>query len=78
MRNATSKHQQQIDANCEHFKSILPNILHTHRNKYALLQNCEIRGYYDTLSDGLEAARSFCPEGDYSIQEVTDRIIDLG
>lgn len=78
MRDAISKRQQQVDANYEYFKSILPGILHVHRNKFALLQNCEIRGYYDTLADALEAAHAFCPEGDYSVQEVSDRVIDLG
>ena len=78
MTNTTSKRQQQVDANYEYFKSILPNILHVYPNKFALLQNCEVRGYYDTLSDALEAARAFCPEDEYSIQEVTDEVIDLG
>ncbi|MCY4049678.1 MAG: hypothetical protein OXF24_08830 [Hyphomicrobiales bacterium] len=78
MRAATSKRQQQVDANYEYFKSILPGILHIRRNKFLLLQNCEARGYYDTLSDALEAARVFCPKGDYSIQEVTDKVVDLG
>lgn len=78
MRDATSKRQQQVDTNYEYFKSILPGILHVHGGKFALLQNREIRGCYDMLADASETARVFCPKGDYSIQEVTDRVIDLG
>lgn len=77
MVHAASKRQQQVDANYEYFKSILPDILHIHRGKFLLLQNCETRGYYDTLSDALEAAHVFCPEDEYSIQEVTDEVIHL-
>ena len=78
MRDAISKRRRQVDTNYEYFKSILPGILHVHGDKYVLLQNCEVRGYYDTLADALETARAFCPEGDYSIQEVSDRVTDLG
>lgn len=78
MSNKISKQQRQVNANYEYFQAILPDILRAHRGKYALLQNCKSLGYYDTLEDATKAARVFLPGKAYSIQEVTNTVIDLG
>ena len=70
-------HQPNED-NYQYFKTILPDILHIHQGKYALLQNRQVLAYYDTLEDALMTAHAFCAEDGYSIQEVTDRVVDLG
>ena len=57
---------------------MLPSILATYREKYALMKDGKILGYYSTAQDAAVAAQTFIPDGVFSIQEVTDSTINLG
>lgn len=57
---------------------MLPNLLAAHRDKYVLMKDGKILGYYSTAEDAAVAAETFIPDGLYSIQEVTDSPINLG
>lgn len=72
------KHQQEVDRNYEEFRKMLPNLLAAHRDKYVLMKDGKILGYYSTAEDAAVAAETFIPDGLYSIQEVTDSPINLG
>lgn len=70
--------QQEIDANYERFKIVLPDILPQYRGKHVLLRRTEIIEYFDSARDALLFASHQYPDGLFSIQEVTDKVIDLG
>jgi hypothetical protein len=70
--------QQEVDRNYREFLKQLPNLLGTHRDKYALMKDGKILGYYSTAQDAAEAAQTFIPDELYSIQQVTDSTINLG
>lgn len=70
--------QQEVDRNYEEFQKLLPSILHTHRNQYALMQDGKVIGYYSTSRDATITANSFLAGKPYSIQRVTDGKVDLG
>jgi rhodanese-related sulfurtransferase len=70
--------QQEVDKNYEEFVRLLPTILPTHRDKYALMKDKKILGYYSSSVDARTAAKSFIDDGIYSIQRVTDSSVDLG
>ena len=72
------KYQQEVDQNYEEFRKMLPNLLATYRDKYALMKAGKILGYYSTAQDAAVAAQTFIPDGLFSIQEVTDLAINLG
>ena len=72
------KYQQEVDRNYNEFKKMLPNILATYHDKYALMKDGNILGYYSTAQDAAVAAQTFIPDGVFSIQEVTDSPINLG
>jgi hypothetical protein len=74
----TTKFQDEVDRNFDEFRKMLPQLLATHRDKYALMKSGKILGYYSTANDAAEAAATFIPDGLYSIQEVTDASINLG
>ena len=70
--------QQEVEENYEAFLQILPSLLLTHREQYALLKGKKVLGYYSNSADARTAAESFIPDKIYSIQKVTDLPIDLG
>jgi hypothetical protein len=74
----TTRFQDEVDHNFDEFRKALPQLLATHRDKYALMKGGKILGYYSTANDAAEAAAAFIPDGLYSIQEVTDASINLG
>jgi Family of unknown function (DUF5678) len=70
--------RDQVDKNYEAFVAMLPNIIGLHRNKYALMKDGEVVGYYTTLEDAYMTANKFYPNEPYSVQKVTDVAVDLG
>lgn len=70
--------QDEVDRNYEEFRKQLPTLLGTHRDKYALMKDRKILGFYSTAADAYQAAQTFIPDGIFSIQEVTDSSINLG
>jgi hypothetical protein len=72
------KHQEEVDRNYEVFLKVLPSILTTYRDKFALMKDGKILGYYSTAHDAAVAGETFIPDGLFSIQQVTDSAINLG
>ena len=70
--------QEEVDRNFVFFQAELKNLLPNHRGKYALLRDKAIIGYYDTILDAQTAAELQYKDGLYSIQRVTDDVVDLG
>lgn len=73
-----SEFQTQVDKNYEVFKKILPKIIKDNRNKFALMKDGEIIGYYSSAEDAQITADKFFEGKPFSIQQVTDTAIDLG
>jgi len=76
--NTMRTKQQEIEANLEFFKKNLPAFLEQHRNKYALMRNCEVVGFYDTVLDAQSIGEKLFKDNLFSVQRVTDIPIDLG
>jgi hypothetical protein len=72
------KYQAEVDRNYEEFRKMLPTLLATQRDKFALMKDGKILGFYSTAGDAAQAAQTFIPDGVFSIQEVTDTAINLG
>jgi len=70
--------QQEVDQNFAFFQPKLPELLKTHRGKFALIKNQEIIGFYDTVMDAQTTGAKFFDDGLFSIQDVDDTPIDLG
>lgn len=72
------KKQGEVEANYKAFRKALPDIIESNRGKLALMRAGEIVDYFDSLSDALKYATKLYPDGLYSVQEVTDSVVDLG
>jgi hypothetical protein len=70
--------QQEVDRNLAFFEQKLPELMKTHRSKYALIRNQEIVGFYDTVVDAQMTGAKFFADGLFSVQQVNDTPIDLG
>ena len=68
----SSAAQEEVDKNFDAFMSMLPWLLSTHRDKYALMKGQKVLGFYSTAEDARVAAESFIPDKIYSIQHVTE------
>lgn len=73
-----SEIQDEIDRNYAAFVAILPTLIASHREQYALMKGGKILGFYSTAVDARTAAESFIDDKLYSIQKVTDSAVDLG
>lgn len=70
--------QEEVDANFDVFRQILPSIIRDNRDKYALMKDGKILGFYSSPLDARVAAETFIADKVYSIQHVTDQSINLG
>jgi hypothetical protein len=70
--------REQVDKNYEAFQAMLASILPLHQDKYALMKDGEVVGFYSTLEDAYMTANQFYKEQPFSVQKVTDTPVDLG
>jgi hypothetical protein len=78
MANETKSNESEVKQNYEAFRLKLPEILGTHRGKFALMHGGEIVEFYDTAGDAYKVGLAKYSAGQFSIQEVTDQSVDLG
>ena len=69
---------EEVDLNYAAFLKLLPTIDPAQRDRYALMKDEKILGFYSTAEDARTAAELFVKDGLYSIQQVTMGVIDLG
>ena len=70
--------QQEIDQNYEAFLKMLPSIMLKNSGKYVVMKDQKPIEFFDTARDALIYANNKYSDGLFSIQEVTNKIIDLG
>lgn len=68
----------EVDLNYDAFVAELPGLLETQRGKHALLRHAGIVDFYESTATALAAGRTRFADGIYSVQEVTERPVDLG
>lgn len=72
------KQQKEVDQNYEAFKLMLPDLLKTDANRYALMHNQKIAACFDTGRDAMQAGRKLLEGKNFSVQLVTNEPVDLG
>ena len=76
--STNQKIQQEVDQNYEAFQGLLPELMQTSHGKWALLHNKEVEAVFDTAIDACVAGEKLYPNKLFSVQEITERIVDLG
>ncbi len=75
---AEDTRQSEVKRNYEAFMQQLPELLATHRGKFALMRDAKIVEFFDTGSDAYRAGQKLYADGRFSIQQVIDSPVDLG
>ena len=70
--------RREATRNFEVFLEKLPKLLETDRGKWTLLHQAELIAIFDTYEEAGQAAGELYPNDVYSMQEITDQIVDLG
>jgi hypothetical protein len=70
--------QEEVDRNFAFFQAELPRILPAYRDKYALIRDKKIENYFDTFVDAHTAGSQLFKDDLFSIQQVTEKSVDLG
>lgn len=68
----------EVKANFDAFQKQLPELLKTHPGKFAVIRHGEVVEFFDTLGDAARFGGRMFEDDMYSVQEVTDRRIELG
>lgn len=70
--------QDEVDKNYEAFLALLPDLMETDANRFALMHGRKVIACFDTLRDANEAGRRLLRNKLFSIQEITTTDVDLG
>lgn len=70
--------ESELAANYTAFVERLPDLLASHRGRFALMRQTEIVEYFDTARDAFFTGQKLYPDGLFSVQEVLDATADLG
>ena len=69
----------QVDLNYEAFLKLLPELLPSHAGKLAVMHDGKIVDFFDTFQDAVRFGEAtFGSIGNFSVQEVTNRVASLG
>ncbi len=75
---SNEKIQQEVDQNYEAFQNIFPELVQQSPGKWALLHSKKVEAVFDTAIDACIAGEKLYPDKLFSVQEITDHIVDLG
>ena len=76
--NARTDQQKEVDRNYAIFRRRLPALLKTDADRFALMRDGAIVACFDTSEEAIEAGRRRFGNAPFSVQEITDRTVDLG
>ena len=73
-----SQRQQEADENFKFFQKKLPALIKKHEGEFALLKDQKVINFFETSSKAMQYAKKHITDDMFSIQEVTDEVVDLG
>lgn len=77
-RSMVDSQQEEVDRNYEAFKALLPGLLKSDAGRTALMRDGKVIACFDTGRDAIQAGRTMFEDWRFSIQEITNRPVDLG
>jgi hypothetical protein len=78
MSDTLKNKQREIDENYKAFSDMLPELLEKHPGKFLVMRHKKPAGFFDTARDAMVHAASSYPDGLFSVQEITQKTVDLG
>ena len=78
MEGSREKIQEEVDRNYKFFQEYKSEIPQEKYGKFVLIQNGKFIDFYTTKEDALTAGNSQFEDGIFSVQKVSNDVIDLG
>ena len=78
MTDADDAKTKEVLQNFEALQELLPGLLESHRGKFALMREGKIVEFFDSARDAALYGQKEFEDGLFSIQEITDQVVDLG
>ncbi|MSO70015.1 MAG: hypothetical protein EXQ98_07055 [Alphaproteobacteria bacterium] len=76
--NEAETRRQEVARNFQAFQQKLPELLASRRGQFAVMRHGAIVDYFDTIGAAVRFAAKTYEDQIFSIQEVTDKAVDLG
>ena len=78
METKAEDRQRAIDENYEAFSQLLPELMKQHAGRFVVMRSAQPQGFFDTSRDALIHASRTYEDSLFSVQEITQKPIDLG
>lgn len=70
--------QAEVDKNYEAFQKLLPGLTQEHNGRFALMRGEKVVNIFDSVHDAVVFAKEKYDDDLFSVQEITERIVDMG
>ena len=70
--------QTEVDRNYDAFQKLLPELVEEHNGRFALMRGEKVVQIFDSVHDAVVFAKEKYDDDLFSVQEITERIVDLG
>ena len=70
--------QTEVDRNYGAFQKLLPELVEEHNGRFALMRGEKVVQIFDSVHDAVVFAKEKYDDDLFSVQEITERIVDLG
>ncbi|SEM89008.1 hypothetical protein SAMN05192583_1418 [Sphingomonas gellani] len=70
--------QEEIDRNFDSFQRVVHQFLPARKGQWALLRHGDVTSFYPTAGEAEGAGMDAYKDDIFSIQEVTEEVVDLG
>ena len=78
MTTSVEKKQEEVDKNYDAFQVLLPELMKTNEGDFVVMREKKVVKVCDTVGDAMIHATKTYDDGLFSIQEVTEKSVDLG
>ncbi len=73
-----SRKERALADNYQAFEKLLPDLVKSAAEKFALLHDKALVGIFDSAGEAYSAGRSTFDDGLFSVQKIEDRAVNLG
>ncbi len=70
--------QAEVDKNYQAFQKLLPELIEEHNERFALMRGEKVVHVFDSVHDAVVFAKEKYDDDLFSVQNITERVIDLG
>jgi len=78
MTEAHKNRQKEVDENYQAFVRLLPDLIQDHEGEFLVIRHKKPVKYFNTIHEATVYAVESYDDGLFSVQEVTQKAIDLG